>query len=347
MRGTQLALFCLSCTAASAAELDIQKPENDRLTMSSAVDVEGSGSPDNSAVQVTANGKTYRADVLAGKWTAKEVALMVGANMITVQLGDKTRQVLAVRGADNVATLPSQDVRFLWKNGVEDELRGLAVGSLDNVPTTNELNAFVDQVKARTIAVFEDYYKGIADIKVVANNSGSAHIIYVVSINAGEFGNSPLDCGNRHPASEATRIYVGALRREMTQQSGPDGFILGWGPMRRSDSLSIRTEDVAQALGRTSAHEFGHSLGLVGGDDDSACIWMGGCDGSHNCAAFDFKYPLAHRFGGGQHVMDPGENTLNNLRLAEPDPAKRSSRRAHAIFSTFSASYLQIIHPVP
>jgi len=36
-----------------------------------------------------------------------------------------------------------------------------------------------------------------------------------------------------------------------------------WGPMQKSDPVAVRIEDVGQALGRTSAHELGHSLGLV------------------------------------------------------------------------------------
>jgi hypothetical protein len=158
------------------------------------------------------------------------------------------------------------------------------------------------------------------------------------------FGSSPFDCGSKTPR-QTSEIHVGTYRSQMTKVNDPAGFISGWGPMKRSDTIEARTEDAAQALGRTSSHEFGHSLGLTGGPTDSACQWMDGCDGGHNCDTFDANHPRADRFESGWHIMDPGGKTLNNTRISEPNSLQRTSTRKSPVFEAFSASYLRTVHP--
>jgi hypothetical protein len=266
--------------------------------------------------------------------------LNVGANVIEVGTADKTASVLVVRGSDNVARRPQQKVRFLWNEGVDEEIKKIAKLSLSAQLTDSELANFADAVKSRTVELFLGRYKGVADIAIVGAGDDDVHTISMMDVDDALFGQSPFDCGNL-VARQTSEVHVGTYRRQMTANFDE------WGPMQRSDPAAVRIEDVAQALGRTSAHEFGHSLGLVGGSGDRVCKWMDGCDGGHNCDALDARNPLADRFKDGWHIMDPGGKTENNARLAEPSPTRRSTPRRPAIFEPFSASYLKIIHPLP
>lgn len=160
------------------------------------------------------------------------------------------------------------------------------------------------------------------------------------------FGQSPFDCGNRQPR-EVSEVWVGTYRRSMILNF--DDRLAGWQPMDRSDSILTRIEDVAQALGRSAAHEVGHSLGLVGCLPDEGCAWMGGCDDFHNCEEFQDRFskevPHLRRFSSGQFIMDPGAKTTNWARLGEPLMKRRSQERSPATFNTFDRSYLRIVLP--
>jgi hypothetical protein len=331
-------------TVASAADVKILKPENDKLIMTPSTDVEGSGSPEGANVTVSANGATLKTVVSAGKWSAKGVSLNVGANLIDVQINDKRASVLAVRGADDIKKRAPQKVRFLWNPGSDDQIKLIAERSLDATLTPDQLTAFAESVMSRTVEVFKARYAGVADVQVVSSDGDDVHTISMLRVDDSLFGQSPFDCGNT-TARQVSRVHVGTYRSQLTQPTGPDGFISGWGPMRRTDAAEVRIEDVAQALGRTSAHEFGHSLGFTGETANFACRWMDGCDGGHNCDAFDARFSMANRFDSGWHVMDPGPKTLNNARLGEPDATRRSTPRKAPVFEIFGVSYLRIIHP--
>src|SRR6266436_1443596 len=106
-------IICAS-DAGTAANLKIDKPENDKLVMTPLVDVEGTATPQGAMVTVTANGVTLSTVVADGRWSVKGLSLSIGANLIDVQSGDEKKSVLAVRGADNVGRLAPRKVRFLW-----------------------------------------------------------------------------------------------------------------------------------------------------------------------------------------------------------------------------------------
>jgi hypothetical protein len=327
-----------------AAEVKITKPENDKIVMTPSVTIEGTGLPEGAAVSIRLNGSTFATTVAAGKWSTSGVALNVGANAIDVQIGDKLASVLVVRGADDVKARPQQKVRFLWNDGVDDELEALVRESLSGTLTNAQVATFVSNVKTRVVEVFKQRYDGVANIKVVDSDGDDVHTISMLAADDSVFGSSPFDCGSTRP-KEISEIHIGTFHSQMTQPDDSNGFISGWRPMKRSDPVEDRTEDVSQAIGRTSAHEFGHSIGLVGGNTDNACRWMDGCDAGHNCEGFDISHPLADRFDSGWHIMDPGGRTVNNARISEPDNKKRTKPRKSPIFEAFSASYLRIVHP--
>lgn len=334
-----LASFALAHTA-QCADVKIEAPANDRVTMSSAINVEGSGAPDGASVEVSVGGAApLTAAVSGGRWSIDGLNLAVGVNLIEARIADKADTVIIVRGGDAIERRPPQKIRFLWNAAVDEELKKLAKGSLDAQISEADLGAFVSSVKTRAVEIFSAAYN-LTDVRVVPDDGPDVHTISMLSIDDTLFGQSPFDCGNRK-LKQTSKVHVGTYRRSMTDR------FERWRPMRKSDALAVRIEDVAQALGRTSAHELGHSLGLVGGDGDSQCVWMDGCDSGHNCGSFDDLNARADRFDGGWHIMDPGGKTKDNARLAEPDPDQRSPARVPSKFEGFGASYLNIVHPQP
>jgi hypothetical protein len=139
-------VVCASDTG-SAADLRIDRPENDKLLLAPLVDVVGTATtPQGAIVTVTANGVAVTTTVTDGRWSAKGLSLNIGANLIDVQIEHETKSVLIVRGADgDVQKLPPRKVRFWWNDGVDDELKSLVRGSLDATLTMEELESFVQK----------------------------------------------------------------------------------------------------------------------------------------------------------------------------------------------------------
>lgn len=340
MRHFLLCILAIFPTITFAADVKITKPEGDRLTMEPAIAVEGTGSPEGGIVNININGPGGTAvstRILGGRWSSSNLSLLPGLNIIDAAIGDKRIAIIVVRGSDGIERRPHQKVRFVWNAGVDDQLRKLATGSLSAVLSEQQLVYFTSAVEARVVEVFSAFYKSL-DVEVVAVAGPDVHTMSMLAIDDSLFGSSPFDCGNLKP-KEISEIHVGTYRRSMTEEFDR------WLPMRKEDTLDVRIEDVAQALGRTSAHEFGHALGLVGEAEDRRCVWMDGCDGGHNCEAFDDLHAEARRFDHGWHIMDPGGNTDDNARLAEPDTKQRTNPRVPAIFEPFGLSYLVTILP--
>ena len=342
------ALVVLGTTLrASAAELTIDKPLGDTVVTAPKIQFEGGGMPNGAIVTVSVNGKSFKGLVVNRRWSVPDVELAVGASRAKVVIGDKTQEILVTLGADGIAPRSPQLVYFNWTSGAEEQLKALASQSLAPSPGVGDLAGFVGKVKQRVPQIFSAIYEKVANVRVVSANGPNVHEIQMMPADDSLLGLTLQDCGNAKP-KQTSEIHVGTLRNHMSGRNDPNGFIVGWGPMKRSDSLDTRVEDVSQALGRTAAHEMGHALGLVGQKEgETTCVWMNGCGGDHNCEAFDHAHwGLANRYQFGWHVMDDGLNTLNNARLAERNARQRTARNP-AAFEPFGASYLRIIHPFP
>ena len=290
-------------------------------------------------MNVDVGGNSFHAAVQNGRWSVQNVQLPVGSTVLTASLSNATHHILITRAGNALSHRPQQKVRIRWNNGVDSELKLIATGTLDTHASAIELQQFVDHVKQRTPEVFASHYEGVADVKLVTAAGPDVHTIDMLSPSNGLFGQSPFDCGSLVP-NQTTQVFVGTYRDAMVND------FVEWGPMSRSDALSVHIEDVAQALGRTAAHETGHSLGLVGEAGDP-CSWMNGCDGGHDCDQFDAQHPDAIRFDSGWFIMDPGPKTVNRARIAEPDANHRTDPRSPAVFNAFNRSYFRIVHPSP
>jgi hypothetical protein len=99
-------------------------------------------------------------------------------------------------------------------------------------------------------------YEGF-DVTDASDDSADVHTLDLLASSDDFFGHSLYVCGNLQ-LHQQSDVLVGTYRSTMVTE-----FLL-WAPMRKDDNLQMRIEDVAAALGRTSAHELGHSLGFVG-----------------------------------------------------------------------------------
>jgi hypothetical protein len=288
-------------------------------------------------------------------WKVSGASLNIGANLITARSQGKHVSIIAVRGSDaDVIARPSQKVRFLWLPETDDELRGIARESLSKQLSSEDLNAFVATIKKRVPELFAQVFAN-SDVTVVEGGAEPASTITMFFHAIGAFGYSEVDCGDAIP-NQAVEVHVGSVRFNIRMGLVEGDSAFDWTPLSKDDSASVRAEDVAQILARTSAHEFGHTLGLVG--KDGACAWMDGC-GSHSCPDTkahlkdpDDGTPLVHRFDYGWYLMDKGEDSPGRTRVGERDvsitnreTATRLKPREPARFDQFDSSYLSIIHP--
>lgn len=313
----------------------IVAPANDIIQLDAQLQLKGECAPAGSAVTIVVGNSSFPAQVSGEAWEAT-ITLPAGTSIVKAKSGTVQDEIVVTRGAD-LTPRATQKVRFVWHAGVDEELRKIARGTLQN-PSASKVEAFVAGVRSITPAILLSAYEGF-DVADASDDSADVHTVDLLPHSDDFFGQSAYDCGNQelHQQSE---VLVGTYRSAMVDE------FQTWGPMRKTDNLQTRIEDVASALGRTSAHEFGHSLGFVGSDQGSPCGWMLGCDGGHNCSDLAESFARAERFGSGRFIMDPGGKTLNHFRLAETAPNARGPR-APSVFTTFDRSYLAAIHPRP
>jgi len=76
--------------------------------------------------------------------------------------------------------------------------------------TDAELTTFAESVKTRAVEVFQERYRGVADIAVTASDSSDTHIISMIDIEDTLFGQSPFDCGSL-VAKQTTEVHVGPI----------------------------------------------------------------------------------------------------------------------------------------
>lgn len=336
-------LALLWSASLTAADVRILSPANDELVFDATIEVRGAASTDSTdggTVTLTVGETSFSATVQNGQWRVPNVALPSGLSILEAKVSNASNRVLVVRAGAALGPRPQQLTRFRWNAGVDDELRLIASGTLSSHFNDTQLQDFIDTIKRRVPEILVERYSGVANVKLVGDEGPETHTIEMLSASNTLFGDSPPDCGSQI-AGQTTRVFVGTYRDSMVTD-----FDL-WGPMKKSDSLELRAEDVSHALGRTAVHELAHSLGLVGGGAADPCSWLDGCDLGHNCERFDDVHPEADRFDSGRYIMDPGPKTLNRTRLAELNSNARTSRRIPSHFNAFNKSYLRLVHPLP
>lgn len=328
-----------------AAEVRIIQPSNDVIVTSNKIDIRGTGSPDGATVNVKVGSVPFKPIVSLGKWEIRGVSLNEGKSVIVANLAASSHSILVIKPPLELVRRPTRSVFFDWRPGVDSALIEIANKTLSkSIPPERE-RAYVNKIMELVSKIFAAAYKGV-DIVMASSGNPPATIIQIVPESSVDnyFGltSGSLDCGDEIPTKYIT-LFVGTFLERITELGkGAKGDVLGWEPMKIDDSLETRAEDIAYALGRTSVHEVGHSLGLVG---ENACKWMDGCNGSHLCPTFNSTFPFVERYGGGFHIMDGGSDTPPFARIAAHSISIRGPSRKPSIFEPFSSSYLMITHP--
>lgn len=332
-----LILLMFSPVLGGGTSLTVNRPTPDAVVTGAAVTISGTSA----ATSVTLQSGTALSSVavIDNRWSFAAVPIAPGLNTLTISDGNEPLTVFITRGT-GIAARPQQKVRFVWEEGSDDVLRGIASGTLDRQLDDLSLDRFVRDVKTLTAEVFSRAYDGIADIRLVPDDADDVHTVRFLAIDEDVFGLTLTDCGNADLHGH-TRVFVGTYRRLLV------GHLDQWPPMAAGDEMDVRIRDMAEALGRTAAHEVGHGVGLVVDDGQSPCNWMNGCSLNHSCATFQSLHPGIRRFANGGFIMDAGDETMNHARLAEPGEDGRAQRRRPSVFCDFDRSYLGVIHPLP
>lgn len=341
-RAFVLIFGCIIASHAFADDVKIVDPENDAISAATTVTIRGTA-VGNGTGPLTVTVRVGSAaplivPVAAGVWQT-DINLANGTQIIEATLGSSSHDIVMTRIATPLIARPQQKLFIRWNAGVDDEIKKVAAGTLTPMPASAAQTQFASDVKTRVRDLIVERFHGVANVKMVNPLVADAHVIDMLPIADNLFGQSPYDCGNA-VSGERSEIHVGTYRalmiNDLTNQDRT-----GWGPMAKTDSIATRVEDLSQAIARTAVHETTHSLGLVG---ESNCAWMQGCDGGHNCDAFDHSL-VSKRFDDGWFIMDPGGKTLNNARIAEPSTSGRAAMRQPAIFNSFDRSYFKFVQP--
>ena len=270
------ALLTLALAAAAAAQtVRIVSPANDTIVRPGMAAVSGTAPP-GGTVTVTVHDKTYTTTAnAAGHCTVAAVEVPLDIEEWSASDPASAHRILVTPGPDlPTSPRPVQKVFFDWDPGVDDKLRSITVGTLNTPLTPAQETAFLAGVRVETEAAFARAYLGVG-VEIVTVAAG-AQIVRVVPTGAAglEFGNAPkVDFGNPDPA-EACYVWVGTFADRMVNE------FADWGPMAKTDTWQVRMRDVGEALGRTAAHELGHSLGLVASDSGYEGDWMLGRPGT-------------------------------------------------------------------
>lgn len=337
-----LGLLLVGAVTAETGEIRIEGDFDDPVVQTATVTLNGTVDPPGLGdLQLIFGGQTLPASPLEGTWRA-EVPLQEGLNRIRLNYGETSRELVVTRARLLIAR-PQQRFRIVWREGADDELEEIARATLSAPLGLGDLSTFVAGVRARVPTVILRAFGRVANLALVEEEGADVYTLEMVPVDLGGFGETPgpLDCGNRRLGGTSS-ISVTFFRLQMERNLDSD-----WRPMRKGDPLQVRIEDVAEAIGRTAAHELGHAMGLVAEPGSLSCGWMNGCDGAHNCEDFQRRNPGVLRFGGGLFLMDPGPSTPGHLRIAEPEKSERGASRIPASLDNLSRSYLSMIQPLP
>ncbi|QSQ21249.1 hypothetical protein JY651_39650 [Pyxidicoccus parkwayensis] len=273
-------------------------------------------------------------------WEFPNVALSLGVNVLDGETKRSTGSgtvngpiddFILERKNDLFAN-GSQPVFLDWSTaGLDAEIKAIATSTLSTPLTPAQQAAFVADVKTGIRNFFTNAYANVAVTLVEAPGTGVHTVKFLVGTGCNLFGESPGDYKNTNK-TQTTKIYLHTFRCVMEDR------LISTTPAELTDSVATRVEDVSTAIGRTVAHEVGHSLGLTADGE----AYLHGCEGFHNCEAYDDAHP-ADRFDVGHHIMDAGPKSELFARIGQSNPNTRSKKTPY--FEKYGKSYLQIIHP--
>ncbi len=273
-------------------------------------------------------------------WLHSAVALPLGVNVIDGETWHWTGESVINGVVDDFILERKNDLTsrgtqpdFLdWSEaGIDAHLEEIATATLTGPLTAAQRAAFVADVKTGVRDFFASAYSGTAVTLVNAPGTGVHTVKFHGDDTCGLFGNSPRDYKNANK-TQTSNVYVGAFKCTMVPN------LIATTPAELTDTLATRVKDVATAIGRTAAHETGHSLGLT----EDVAGTLHGCEGMHNCEAYDDANP-SDRFNSGHHIMDPGGKSSLHARIGQANPNTRSTKTPK--FERYGRSYLEIIHP--
>ena len=327
----------------------VTQPVTDTIVTTSTVEIKGTINELNAAGTLVAthegrarlrvNAGPFRpwANTVSKVWTSPDVPLNVGVNQITgatergtgPSLVTGTVPAFLLERKTDLSDRGTQQVFFNWSaSGIDDVLKNIARETLEPDPSAADLNTFAAQVKSQVQSFFQSAYSG-TNVTITAAAGTDVHTVNFTTADNGLYGSSPGDYRNQTKQQTST-INLGTFRSTCRDRLLTDT------PARATDSMNTRIVDVATFIGRTVAHEVAHSLGLTNDAN------LHGCEGSHNCEAYDDANP-ADRFNGGHYMMDPGPKSLLHARIGQANamPPRNTKR---PVFNRYNKSYLNIIH---
>lgn len=278
-------------------------------------------------------------------WTYSSVGLNTGVNTIS---GSTQRTVgsttingtldafILERKTDLVSRGEQKVFLDFSDSGIATQLKAIANHTLNGPLSAADQTAFVDGVKAKVTSYFKEAYKGMKITVVTAAGTDVTTVKFRGEDKCSLYGESPGDYKNSNKQQEC-KIYVGSFKCACVD----DDRLLTETPARKTDTMTVRINDIGTFIGRTAVHEFGHSLGLTAEGDTK----LHGCDGMHNCDAYDTANP-ADRFNSGHYIMDPGPKSGLCARIGLDCSEGTTTRVAKKPrFNSYNRSYLKIIHP--
>lgn len=274
-------------------------------------------------------------------WEFAAVPLGVGVNVIDGQTRRAVGGVWHMGSVDDfiverktdLGSAGAQQVYLDFTDAaINTKLKAIASGTLSAPLTAAQLNAFAADVKAGITDFFKSAYSGTAVTVVAAPGANVHRVKFHGEDSCSLYGQSPGDYKNT-VKGQTSHVYVGTFKCVFVDY----GQLIAATPAELSDSVATRVKDVATAIGRTAAHETGHSLGLTA---DGTLLH--GCEGMHNCEAYDDANP-SDRFDSGHHIMDPGPKSELYARIGLANATTRTARTPY--FERYGKSYLRIIHP--
>jgi hypothetical protein len=353
LRATTAILLPATLIMMGADKGCVSKPTVDTIVTTSPIEVKGGIQYIDSTGNVTLqDGKaqlrvnaSWLAEVSTADqvWTYPAVALQNGVNT----LDGKTRRWNGLFWVNGVIDpfllerrndIPSTGQQKVWFNmthfNINNQLTAIANHTLNGPLSAADLNTFTTGVRAGIKDFVLKAYSGVDIVEVFAAGPDVQEIQFHGENSCSLYGQSPGDFKNQIKA-QVSHIYVGTFKCVVVD----DDKLLTETPAKKTDTLQTRITDISTFIGRTAAHEFGHSLGLVAEGNAQ----LKGCEGMHSCEAYDAANP-SDRFDSGHYIMDPGPKSTLHARIGQADPVNRDPQKPR--FCNYDRSYLKIILPL-